>query len=137
LHNPCKRAKNAYGGVGVACQGGVLDALPPGDVLIVWSIFGDDPEPATGEHEVIDGHRAILSFRDDFVRGMTRGAQVGIAAAISTGTGNWYEMEACLRGPGLRQAEAEVRAMLRSVRLQTADRRVELAPRPRFGQVGG
>jgi hypothetical protein len=116
LHNPCKRSTNAYGGVGVSCQGGVLNALPPGDVFIVWSIFGSDPEPATGKHEMIDEHRAIVSYHDTFVRGMTRGAQVGIAAAIPTGTGNWYEMEACLRGPGLRQAEAEVRAMLRSVR---------------------
>jgi hypothetical protein len=134
LHNPCKRSKNVYGGVGVACQGGVLDSLPAGDVFIVWSIFGDDPEPATGEHQMIGGHRAIVSYRDAFVRGMTRGAEVGIAAAISTGTGNWYEMEACLRGPGLRQAESEVRAMLHSVRFQTVNGPVE--QRPDFGQVG-
>jgi hypothetical protein len=135
LHNPCKRSKNAYGGVGSACQGGVLDALPPGDVFVIWSIFGDDPEPATGEHEMIGGHKAIVSYRDNFVRGMAPGTQVGIAVAISTGTGNWYEMEACLRGPGLREQESEVRAMLQSVRFQTADGPVE--QRPHFGQVGG
>jgi hypothetical protein len=79
----------------------------------------------------------MVSYRDDFARRMTRGAKVGIAAAISTGSGNWYEMEACLRGPGLREAEAEVRAMLESVRLQTADRPVEQLVRARFGHVDG
>lgn len=33
-----------------------------------------------------------------------RDVQASIAAAIYRGPGNWYEMEACLRGPGLRQA---------------------------------
>jgi hypothetical protein len=117
LHDPCKRAKNAYGGVGVSCRGGVLNALPVGDVFITWALLGDGPEPAAGEHLVIDQHRATVSYNDAHICGEIRGVERGIAAAIATGTGNWYEMEACLRGPGLPQAEAEVRVMLQTVRL--------------------
>lgn len=51
-----------------------------------------------------------------------RDVQASIAAAIYRGPGNWYEMEACLRGPGLRQAEAEVRGCSASVRYSTARR---------------
>jgi hypothetical protein len=35
--------------------------------------------------------------------------------------GNWYQMDACLRGPGLAQQEAEISSMLRSVRIAAGD----------------
>jgi hypothetical protein len=84
---------------------------------------------------MIGRHGATVSYRDDYVREMASGAEVGMVAAISTGTGNWYEMEACLQGPGLREQESEVKAMLQSVHFQTADGPFE--QRPHFGQVGG
>jgi hypothetical protein len=33
---------------------------------------------------------------------------------------NWYELDACLRGPGLAQQEAAISAMLKSVRISTS-----------------
>src|SRR5215467_1139282 len=83
LHNPCKRATNASGGVGMSCQGGVLVVLPPAMSLSRGPFLGSDLEPTTGEHLLIDGHRAIVSYRDTFVCGGIRGVQARIAAAIS------------------------------------------------------
>jgi hypothetical protein len=31
--------------------------------------------------------------------------------------GKWYQMDACLRGPGLPKQEAQISSMLRSVRI--------------------
>ena len=31
--------------------------------------------------------------------------------------GHWYQMDACLRGPGLHQQEAQISSMLDSVRI--------------------
>lgn len=121
LHNPCKHSTNAYGGVGISCRGGVLDALPPGDLFVSWSVVGDGPEPANGDHLVIDGHRAVVSYRDIRACDGIRGGEAGIAAAIAEGAeDNWYEMTACMRGPRLRLVEAQVRAMLGSVKLHAS-----------------
>jgi hypothetical protein len=35
--------------------------------------------------------------------------------------GSWYQMDACLRGPGLPQQEAEISSMLKSVRINADD----------------
>jgi hypothetical protein len=119
LHDRCKPVTRP-GVNGFSCRGPVLDDLPAGDVLITWSAMGmpDFMKPVAGERQVIDGHRAIVSYSDPRAC-ETRGVQVGMAAVIYRDLpGNWYVMTACLRGPGLRAAEGEVRAMLRSVRVQ-------------------
>ena len=46
---------------------------------------------------------------------------------------NWYEMDVCLRGPGLSPRQAEISAMLRSVRMaRTIERRYLPGHRVRY-----
>jgi hypothetical protein len=48
------------------------------------------------------------------VLGATETITVVIPRAVP---GNWYQMDACLRAPGLPRQEAEISAMLSSVRI--------------------
>jgi hypothetical protein len=48
----------------------------------------------------------------------TLGGSRTITAVIPQGArDNWYEMDACLRGPGLPAEQAEITAMLKTVRI--------------------
>ena len=65
----------------------------------------------------VAGHRAVET--------RTRGGWCAVLGATETitvmipraGPGKWYQMDACLRAPGLPQQETEISAMLSSVRV--------------------
>jgi hypothetical protein len=118
LHDPCQIRKIPLGTEGT-CQGNALSALPPGGAFVTWQVEGVPlGSPLKGSRQAIDGHLAIVSRNPIFCGGL--GADASIAAAIRKSQGNWYVMTACLRGPGLRQAETAVSAMLHSVHLTDA-----------------
>jgi hypothetical protein len=94
-----------------------IRVLPPGGVLVRWNanslpswrmpratttIAGRD----AAESKVRGGWCAVL--------GGTETITVMIPRA---GPGKWYQMDACLRGPGLPRQEAQISSMLRSVRI--------------------
>jgi hypothetical protein len=91
--------------------------LPPGRMLVTWTAQGfphwHKPVPS-----VIVGGRpasetfAMASWCKDL--GGTKTITVMIPRSLPD---NWYQMDACLRGPGLRDATAQVDAMLNSVRI--------------------
>jgi hypothetical protein len=94
-----------------------LRVLPPGGVLVGWSAqrlpIGDMPQANT----TVGGRGAVET--------RTRGGSCATLGATETITvmvpraaaGSWYQMGACLRAPGLPQQEAEISAMLDSVRI--------------------
>lgn len=114
LHNPCRTWTSRSGGGGT-CRGYGIKSLPPHGVFVMWWLEGVTAgELVAGSRQTIGGDPAVVSEHDPAACGGL-GAQVGIVAAIRRSWGNWYVMTACLRGPGLPEAEAAVRAMLRSV----------------------
>lgn len=91
--------------------------LPPGRMLVKWTAQGfpnwHKPVPT-----VIVGGRpssetfTMASWCKDL--GGTKTITVMIPRSLAD---NWYEMDACLRGPGLRGATAQVNAMLNSLQI--------------------
>ena len=49
----------------------------------------------------------------------TLGGDTTISVTMPWKAANWYEMNACLRGPGLAQQEAEISSMLKSVHISS------------------
>ena len=47
------------------------------------------------------------------------GAETITVMIPRTAPDNWYQMDACLRGPGLAQQEAEISSMLKSVHISS------------------
>jgi hypothetical protein len=113
VHNPCSTKGNT-----TSC-GFPVRRLEPGGVLVTWNAsyppaFGFGP----GSHISVDGHPAR---RVETAGGMCRsiGADRTIDVLIQTRPfpSTLTEFTACLRGPGLAQAEQSVDALLASTKL--------------------
>jgi hypothetical protein len=116
VHDPCAMQGNA-----VSC-GFPLGRLQPGGVLVTWN---DSNPPAVGlgqggSRVRVGGHPAR---RVDTTGGMCRsiGADRTIDVLIQTRPlpGPLTEFTACLRGPGLAQAERSVDALLASTKFRS------------------
>jgi hypothetical protein len=113
VHDPCSTKGNM-----TSC-GFPVSELEPGGVLVTWN--ASNP-PATnlgpGERIRVGGHSAT---RTAFQGGMCRsiGADRTIDVLIETRPlpSTLTELTACLRGPGLAQAEKSVDALLASTKL--------------------
>jgi hypothetical protein len=95
-----------------------IRVLPPGGVLVRWNANSLPnwrmPKATTtvagrgaAERNIRGGWCAVL--------GGTETITVTIPRA---GPGTWYQMDACLRGPGLPRQEAQISSMLSSVRIR-------------------
>jgi hypothetical protein len=118
LHDPCTITTDATGTTSEC--GYPIARLADGAVLVIWETVAtlkagggpDVPHPNTtisGEPARVD--RTQPGTCSDI------GATETIVATITRPTGNVFEMTACLRGPNLASAEAQVNAMLRSVQI--------------------
>jgi hypothetical protein len=118
LHDPCTRSYSG-GGETITC-GDPVGALPTRGVLVSWSNIGFPH--GRGEAELptvnarIDGRPAYLTVERPGTCSRL-GANETITADIARPAGNHYEMVACLRGPGVVQAQRLVNQMLASVRV--------------------
>ena len=75
---------------------------------------------AEGKHD----HRGPQGRGDEDQRRLVRAlrATETITVIIPRATpGTWYQMDACLRAPGLPQQQAQISSMLRSVRIAKGD----------------
>jgi N-acetylneuraminic acid mutarotase len=102
--------------------------LPEGGVLIAWwakGFPGWSLDKAQGDIFAVGGHRAKL--RTDRPGDCRRiGADETVTATTARdAAANWFEMNACLRGPGLQAEEAQVRAMLASTTFAVFGDRIE------------
>jgi hypothetical protein len=113
VQNPCSTKGNT-----TSC-GFPVQHLQPGGVLVTWNAsyppsFGFGP----GSHVTVDGHPAR---RVETAGGMCHsiGADLTIDVHIQTTPfpSTLTDFTACLRGPGLAQAEQSVDALLASTRL--------------------
>jgi hypothetical protein len=96
-----------------------IRVLPPGGVLVRWNANSVPNWRMPKATTTVAGHGAVESrARGDWcaVLGGTETITVMIPHA---GPGKWYQMDACLHGPGLPRQEAQISSMLRSVRINS------------------
>jgi hypothetical protein len=100
----------------ISC-GHPLNTLPPGGILVSWNADGfplsHPPEPNT----TIAGRKAIETRSTGGWCATLRGTETITVKILRDVPDNWYEMDACLRSPGLARQEAEIASMLSSVRI--------------------
>jgi hypothetical protein len=98
------------------CQQPVV-ALPPGRMLVTWTEHGFRNWHKPVMTTVVSGRPASETHAmGSWCKQL--GGQETITVVIPRSlVNNWYEMDACLRGPGLTGAEAQITAMLSSVRI--------------------
>ncbi len=115
LRDPCT-VTSRPGRKLVSC-GYPVTALPAGGVLISWSADGF-PSPRLPEaNTTIAGRRASETRTSGGWCATLRGTETITVIIPRNAPDNWYEMNACLRAPGLARQEAEIASMLSSVRI--------------------
>jgi len=115
LHSPCTVGKEP-GRTTVSC-GNPIHALAQGGVLVRWSENGfpnwHDPKANTS----IDGHPATETRATEAWCTAMQGTEVITVVIPRLLADNWYEMDACLRGPTQQPA---ISSMLKSVHINDA-----------------
>jgi hypothetical protein len=94
-----------------------IRVLPPGGILVRWNANGSPTLRMPTANTTVAGRGANET--------RTRGGWCAVLGATETITvmipraqpGNWYQMDACLRAPGLSRQEAQITSMLGSVRI--------------------
>jgi hypothetical protein len=114
LHDPC------IGGPAdgaVVCSGFPVDALAPGGVLVQWDVHGFPGFRLPGPNATIAGRPADQTKTSGGWCASLGGTQT-ITVKISRDTpDDWYQMDACLTALNLLQQEAQLSALLRTVRV--------------------
>jgi hypothetical protein len=113
-HDPCQRSVKPTV-TSVSC-GDPVAKLPPGGVLVEWTDHGFPGWHAPRANTRIGGRPATETVTGgDWCQalGGTRTITVVIPGDVKW---NWNQMDACLRGPGIASEQAEISAMLKSVR---------------------
>ncbi len=115
LHSPCTVTKKP-GRTTVAC-GSPIRALAPGGVLVRWSENGSPDWHRPKANTAIDGHPATETRTSDAWCTALQGTEVITVIIPRLLADNWYEMDACLRGPA---QQAAISSMLKSVHISDA-----------------
>lgn len=115
LSDPCDRTANM-----TACVRLAATALESNGLLISWRArawIGWTFDPTKGRALAVGGRQATLevSALSDACRGIG-GVREVVVTIPRPAAGNWMEMDACLAGPDPALAEAQVEAMLSTVR---------------------
>jgi hypothetical protein len=113
-HDPCQRT--VAPGVTSGSCGDPISTLPPGGVLVRWTSNGFPGWHAPTANTRIGGHPATETAGADSWCTALGGTQTSTAVIPGKVGSDWYEMDACLRGPGVPAEQAEITTMLRSVR---------------------
>jgi hypothetical protein len=115
LHTPCTVTKSS-GRTTVSC-GNPIRALAPGGVLVRWSENGSPNWHRPKADTTIDGHPATETRTTEAWCAALQGSEVVSVVIPRLLAGNWYEMDACLRGP---TQQAHISSMLKSVHINDA-----------------
>jgi len=95
--------------------------LPPAEVLVRWSANGFSAWRMPKANATIAGRKAAEVRTSGGWCAPMRATET-ITVIIPRATpGTWYQMDACLRAPGLPQQQAQISSMLRSVRIAKGD----------------
>jgi hypothetical protein len=119
LHDPCLRTVTAQV-TSVSC-GDPVSEVAPGGLLVRWDENGFPNWHAPTANTRIGGRRATETVTAGRWCQALGGSRT-ITAVIPLDSDNWYEMDACLRGPGIPADQAEITAMLKTVRFTAAKR---------------
>jgi hypothetical protein len=117
LHDPCERTAGAEV-TSVSC-GDPVSKVAPGGVLVRWDENGFPNWHAPRSNTKLGGRPATETVTAGRWCQALSGSRT-ITAVIPLDSDNWYEMDACLRGPGIPAEQAEITAMLKTVRLTPA-----------------
>jgi hypothetical protein len=94
-----------------------IAALQPGGVLVKWSANGFPTWHMPKANMTVAGRKAVETRTSGGWCATLRGTETITVRIPRAASGNWYQMDACLRRPGLAQQEAEISSMLKSVRI--------------------
>ena len=119
LRAPCV-ASTSPGRIAQTC-GYPVRVLPPAGVLVRWSSNGFPgwrmPKANT---TIAGGEAAELRTSGGWCAPLRATETITVIIPRAT-PGTWYQMDACLRAPGLPRQEAQISSMLRSVRIAKGD----------------
>jgi hypothetical protein len=115
LRSPCTVTKKP-GRTTVSC-GNPIRALAPGGVLVRWSENGFPSWHSPKANTAIDGHPATETRTTEAWCTALQGTEMISVVIPRLLADNWYEMDACLRGP---TQQAEISSMLKSVHISDA-----------------
>jgi len=92
--------------------------LSGGGVLVSWDADGFPISHLPTPNTTIGGHSAVETTTSGGAWCASLGGTETITVMIPRAVpDNWYQMDACLRGPDLTQQDAQISSMLSSVRL--------------------
>jgi hypothetical protein len=115
LRAPCV-ASSSPGRIAQTCEYPVR-VLPPAGILVRWSANGFPAWRTPKANTTIAGRKATETRTSGGWCAPLRATET-ITVIIARATpGHWYQMDACLRAPGLPQQQAQISSMLRSVRI--------------------
>lgn len=119
LRAPCV-ASTGPGRMAQTCEYPVR-VLPSAGVLVRWSANGFSAWRMPKANTTIAGRKSAEMRTSGGWCAPLRATET-ITVIIPRATpGNWYQMDACLRAPGLQQQQAQISSMLRSVRIAKGD----------------
>jgi hypothetical protein len=120
LRNPCT-VTTSLGARTVTCAYPV-GHLPPGGVLVSWDAVGFPTTHLPTPNTTIGGRPAVETTATGGAWCASLGGTETITVMIPRPMpDNWYQLDACLRGPDLAQQEAQVSAMLDTVGITNGD----------------
>jgi hypothetical protein len=119
LRVPCT-VSTGPGRIAETCEFPIA-VLPPGAVLVKWSGNAFPAWHMPKANTTVAGRKAVETRTSGGWCATLRGTEMIAVMIPRTAVGNWYQMDACLRGPGLTQQEAAISSMLRSVRIAKGD----------------
>jgi len=97
-----------------------IRVLPPGGVLVSWNANDLPNRPMPKATTTVAGRAAVESKARAGWCAVLGGTETITVMIPRARPGTWYQMDACLRGPGLPGQEAQISAMLHSVRISPA-----------------
>jgi hypothetical protein len=115
LRGPCV-VRTGPGRMAETCKYPIA-VLPPGGVLVRWSANGFPAWRIPKANTTVAGRQAVETRISGGWCAMLSGTETITVMIPRAAPDNWYQMDACLRSPGLAQQEAEISSMLRSVEI--------------------
>ena len=94
-----------------------IRVLPPGGVLVRWNANSLPNWRMPKATTTVAGRGAVERKARGGWCAVLGGTETITVMIPRAGPGHWYQMDACLRGPGLPRQEAQISSMLRSVRI--------------------
>ena len=115
LRAPCV-ASTSPGRIAQTCEYPV-HVLPPAGILVKWSANGFPAWRTPKANTTIAGRKATEIRTSDGWCAPLHATETITVIIPRAMPGHWYQMDACLRAPGLPQQQAQISSMLRSVRI--------------------